>query len=260
MGPAGGRDEAVVACVPQRFDSACGVSVIARGCLTGQRCLECLPFTSEFLKWPVFFFLQTILGPRLTSMGKNTNMIAASKSTQTYMPWMGSIVLTLLTPKLEERVFAVLFWRKAKRGSAGPCGPSLRWTLLRFMPARTSRVITGSPFPQPGSLASLQTSSNAILSLCSCSMYASVEVGMSRSFLLPFSSASGSLEKWADGNLTHFQKNKCRVLWLGRNSSMNQDMLGASSRESSFPEEEPGGPGGHNIEGELAMCPCGQEV
>ena len=64
------------------------------------------------------------------------------------------------------------------------------------------------------------------------------------SFLLPFSyfSISGRLEKWADRNLTQFKKNKCRVLWLGRTPSMNQDTLGASGSESSFPEEDLGVP------------------
>lgn len=71
------------------------------GCLTGQRCLQCLPFTSKFLKWPVFFFLQTILGTRVTFVGKNINIIAASKNTETYMPWMVSTVFDTHTPKLE---------------------------------------------------------------------------------------------------------------------------------------------------------------
>ena len=74
------------------------MSVTAWGCLIEQRCLECLPFTSKFLKWPVFFFLQTILGTRVTFVGKNINIIAASKSTETYMPWMVSTVLTLRHP------------------------------------------------------------------------------------------------------------------------------------------------------------------
>lgn len=76
-------------------DSAwCGISVTAWGFLTEQCTLECLLFTSRFLKWPVFLFLQTTLGTRVTFAGKNINIIAASKSTETCMPWMVSTILT----------------------------------------------------------------------------------------------------------------------------------------------------------------------
>jgi len=85
----------MVVCMPERLDRACGMGVTAWGCLTEQHCLECLPFTSKFLKWRVFFFLQTILGTRVTFVGKNINIIAASKSTETYMLWMVSTVLML---------------------------------------------------------------------------------------------------------------------------------------------------------------------
>ena len=81
------------------------------------------------------------------------------------------------------------------------------------------------------------------------------------SFLLPFSyfSISGRLEKWADRNLTQFKKNKCRVLWLGRTPSMNQARWGPAVRKAAF-QKRTWGPGGHNVERELAMCPCHQEL
>lgn len=52
-------------------------------------------FSPGFLNCSVFFFLQTILGTRVTFVGKNINTIAASKSTETYMLWMVSNVLAL---------------------------------------------------------------------------------------------------------------------------------------------------------------------
>ncbi|KAK4829413.1 hypothetical protein QYF61_003977 [Mycteria americana] len=45
------------------------------------------------------------------------------------------------------------------------------------------------------------------------------------------------LENWADRNLTKFNKGKCKVLHLGRNSLMYQHRLGANHLESSFAEK-----------------------
>lgn len=36
-------------------------------------------------------------------------------------------------------------------------------------------------------------------------------------------------EKWADGNLLKFNKDKCRVLYQGRNKNKHEDMLWAPS-------------------------------
>ena len=46
------------------------------------------------------------------------------------------------------------------------------------------------------------------------------------------------LEKWADRNLSKFNKGKCKVLHLGRNNSMHLEMLGAAQLESSFAEKD----------------------
>jgi len=48
------------------------------------------------------------------------------------------------------------------------------------------------------------------------------------------------LEKWADGNLIKFHKEKCTVLHLGRNKPMHQYMLGATRLESSLAEKDLG--------------------
>ncbi|KAK4818046.1 hypothetical protein QYF61_004573 [Mycteria americana] len=56
------------------------------------------------------------------------------------------------------------------------------------------------------------------------------------------------LEKWADRNLTKFNKERCKVLHLGRNNILHQYMLGATQLERSLAESDlgvlaPGGPG-----------------
>ncbi|GAB0177311.1 mitochondrial enolase superfamily member 1 [Grus japonensis] len=48
------------------------------------------------------------------------------------------------------------------------------------------------------------------------------------------------LETWPGRNLVKFNKGKCRVLHLGRNSPMHQYMLGAAQLESSFAEKDLG--------------------
>jgi len=48
------------------------------------------------------------------------------------------------------------------------------------------------------------------------------------------------LESWAERNLTKFSKNKCRVLYLGRNNSMHQYRLGVDLLECSSVERDPG--------------------
>ena len=42
------------------------------------------------------------------------------------------------------------------------------------------------------------------------------------------------LEKWADGNLMKLNKEKCKVLHLGRNNPMPQYMLEAAKLESNL--------------------------
>ena len=47
-------------------------------------------------------------------------------------------------------------------------------------------------------------------------------------------------EKWADRNLMKFNKEKCKVLHLGRNNPTHQYMLGATQLESSLAEKDLG--------------------
>jgi len=64
------------------------------------------------------------------------------------------------------------------------------------------------------------------------------------------------LEKWADGNLTQFNKGKCKVLRLGGNSPRHQHRLGAAQLES---RKGPGHPSGHQARHKPATCPCCKE-
>ncbi|KAK4821756.1 hypothetical protein QYF61_000817 [Mycteria americana] len=48
------------------------------------------------------------------------------------------------------------------------------------------------------------------------------------------------LEKWADRYLVKFNKEKCKVLHLGRNNPMHQYMLGATQLQNSFAENDLG--------------------
>ncbi|GAB0190318.1 mitochondrial enolase superfamily member 1 [Grus japonensis] len=48
------------------------------------------------------------------------------------------------------------------------------------------------------------------------------------------------MEKWADRNVTEFNKGKCKVLHLGRNNPRHQYMLGATQLEISFAEKDLG--------------------
>ncbi|PKU28444.1 rna-directed dna polymerase from mobile element jockey-like [Limosa lapponica baueri] len=50
------------------------------------------------------------------------------------------------------------------------------------------------------------------------------------------------LEKWVDRNLMKFNKDKCKVLHLGRNNSMHQYLFGADQLESSLTEKALGVP------------------
>ncbi|GAB0175891.1 mitochondrial enolase superfamily member 1 [Grus japonensis] len=46
------------------------------------------------------------------------------------------------------------------------------------------------------------------------------------------------LEKWVKRNLMKFNKEKCRVLYLGRNNPMHQYMLRATQMENSSTEKD----------------------
>jgi len=64
-----------------------------------------------------------------------------------------------------------------------------------------------------------------------------------------------SLEKRTDRNLMKFNKEKAKVL----HNSMHQYRLGATQVESNFSEKDLGGPGGHQLEHEPAVCPSSKE-
>ncbi|KAJ7407618.1 hypothetical protein BTVI_62578 [Pitangus sulphuratus] len=48
------------------------------------------------------------------------------------------------------------------------------------------------------------------------------------------------LEKWADGNLMNFNKEQCKVLQQGRNTTRHKYMLEATKLESNFKEKDLG--------------------
>ena len=63
------------------------------------------------------------------------------------------------------------------------------------------------------------------------------------------------LEKWADGNLTQFNKGKCKVLHLGGNSPRHQHRLGAAQLESSSEEKDLGPSGARASDVSLQQRP-----
>ncbi|GAB0208993.1 mitochondrial enolase superfamily member 1 [Grus japonensis] len=67
------------------------------------------------------------------------------------------------------------------------------------------------------------------------------------------------LENWAERNLMKFNKDKCRVLHLGKNNPMRQYRLGVDLLGSSSAEKDLRSPGGQQALHEPAMCPRGQE-
>ena len=64
------------------------------------------------------------------------------------------------------------------------------------------------------------------------------------------------LESWAERSQTGFNKSKCRVLRMGRDTCMHQYRLGADLLESSSAEK---GLGGQQVDYKPAVCHCGQE-
>ncbi|GAB0178750.1 mitochondrial enolase superfamily member 1 [Grus japonensis] len=64
------------------------------------------------------------------------------------------------------------------------------------------------------------------------------------------------LEKGANWNLKKFNKEKCKVLHLGKNNSMHNCMFGGNPAGKQLGRKGPGGPGGNRVENEPAMCPC----
>lgn len=49
--------------------------------------------------------------------------------------------------------------------------------------------------------------------------------------------ALNRVEKWADRNLVEFNKEKCKILHLGRNNPRNHDMLGENQLKSNIVEK-----------------------
>ena len=56
------------------------------------------------------------------------------------------------------------------------------------------------------------------------------------------------LEEWANKNLMKFNKDKYKVLLLGKHNPGVQHRLGSTQRGRSSVEKEPGGPGGQKAQ------------
>ncbi|KAK4827955.1 LOW QUALITY PROTEIN: hypothetical protein QYF61_022657 [Mycteria americana] len=67
------------------------------------------------------------------------------------------------------------------------------------------------------------------------------------------------LEKWADGNLRKFSKEKCKVLHLAGINPMHQIYAGDHPAGKQLGRKGPGGPGGLQVEHEPAMYSCIKE-
>lgn len=65
-------------------------------------------------------------------------------------------------------------------------------------------------------------------------------------------------EKWTNRSLIKFNREKCKVLQLGRNNTPHQYRLGPPSWEAAL-QKRPRGPGGHQAECEAATCPYCKE-
>lgn len=68
------------------------------------------------------------------------------------------------------------------------------------------------------------------------------------------------LEKWADRSLMKFNKDKCEVLYLGRNNSTHQDVQGGGYVDrKQLSRKRPEIPGGHQVEHDPAACHCAKD-
>jgi len=67
------------------------------------------------------------------------------------------------------------------------------------------------------------------------------------------------MESWAERNLMRFNKGKCRVLHLGRNSLMHQYRLGVDLLESSSVEKDLGFLVYNRLTMSQTVCPGCQE-